>query len=647
MRKFTVLTALCILIAGCLQGRPAGAQSPSEDLRWKATLGIEHYNSLPAARNTLWIVTAGLLHADQFAKLETLMAEIEASKMSYGDFRSPLQHLYFGFAGDDPGNEVVQDYYFERWIEHSPQSKYAHLAQASARSQMVFDDLNWQTFEQRQQLISTASKAIASLNKAAQIPKVTDDPEYWESRMKVALVMGAPAETVEKLLQEVVARDPQRWSAYYLRLLREAPRFGGNVADYLKTLDRLTSDYGPEVYPVCVWSVLSTSGFNDLAFRQIGFDWDRIEKGFDALNKRSPYSGPLLNYRARLALASGQDEKARDYLDNLGDNLSLEIFIGEGVKLKVESLLAGRPRTVRPELLLPTGPEKAIVEAVPDFRISKFIAEIDSLVADEHFRTLDRIPGGIRGNDAYLYAFYSRLLRSEGDRDQVQERWNRWSTISPGSFVANTMLARHLMKKGWEARGGGWAKDVTPEAWKTFQENLNRAAPYLEAPGDAAGCQARINLAIGRGEPPEEVDKWVARAKEIDPESTLALGAKCTYLMPRWHGTPQKLEAFLTQIMAERGDAVLPPVLSYSGNYNILFEELPTSLLERGFAAEPPPDLKGGVAMLEAEFERGRGDRKKTLEALKIVEEQDAVYSWAVSRFPVWKKWAQGQDVLK
>jgi hypothetical protein len=76
----------------------------------------------------------------------------------------------------------------------------------------------------------------------------------------------------------------------------------------------------------------------------------------------------------------------------------------------------------------------------------------------------------------------------------------QWAREHPDSALAHILHAEALLGHAWSYRGGGYAKDVPPEAWKDFQAYLQQALVYLKEHADVALTDSsahRMLLRIG------------------------------------------------------------------------------------------------------------------------------------------------------
>ena len=647
MRFFLLAALLFLFSPGCALRSPTRAEL--EEVRVNAALGTQSYTSLESARRTLGFVGSSLLRHERFEELEALLADYEQSDISFGDLTSPSQYLYGSFIENYIGEREDLEYFLSRWKEHSPSSKYPTLILASVRSQLLKNQSHWHNMDERQILGLRAAHAHLALHAASQHKGVLESPQYWESRLKVGLITGASPESMDLLLSEVVSREPERWTAYALRAYRQAPRFtGGNLVQYLQEVDRLTEQYGVEVYAACAWFFYEESGYKVAALREVGFDWQKIQAGFEALIQRYPDSRVLPGYYAHLAMMLERPD-TRDYLLDLGDNLDPSSFGNHDLRRRVDETMGREPSPglVR-RATIPVGPERALLESVPWFKAVKLRRDVASLLTEEKFETLEQVASAVRGQDGPTLAFYLACLE-DGPRfgaPPVERSLELWSEAIPDSGTVNTLNGALLVTQAWNARGGGWGRDVSDEAWKEFRRLLDQAAQVLEKPHDVYACKMRITTAMGRGESLSEVDRQVALAREFDPDSVLALSAKAVYLLPRWKGSKQLLTRFFEEEMERLGDAALPLIIEHSGYRDAMIEDLPGALIQRGLDADPGDSFqtRSATADLRVVVAKAGGDRRHALEALNEIEELQTDYTWAQGDFELWKSWAKGAE---
>jgi hypothetical protein len=166
-----------------------------------------------------------------------------------------------------------------------------------------------------------------------------------------------------------------------------------------------------------------------------------------------------------------------------------------------------------------------------------------------------------------------------------------------------TLKGSTHIKAGWDARGGGWARDVTPQGWQGLRQQLQAARAALEVAWRtepdgrwaawAALAMLRVELADSRGR--DEMEAWYRRALKTEPDGLRACRAKLLWLHPSWHGSPEELIAFGRELIAQHAGGKPPgrlPAVAVQVHWNLAHtwsgrNELS---LSRAYFAQAPPD---------------------------------------------------------
>jgi hypothetical protein len=126
----------------------------------------------------------------------------------------------------------------------------------------------------------------------------------------------------------------------------------------------------------------------------------------------------------------------------------------------------------------------------------------------------------------------------------------------------------------WNARGGGYADSVTPEAWKVFNERLSEAQRLLQDAWTTDPSEPRIaiqmlEVAVGLNFKRAEMEKWFQRAMALNPNSHDAVAGKLRYLQPQWHGSAEEMVRFGQECVAAKEWGGRVPVLLYDAHLKI------------------------------------------------------------------------------
>jgi tetratricopeptide (TPR) repeat protein len=144
------------------------------------------------------------------------------------------------------------------------------------------------------------------------------------------------------------------------------------------------------------------------------------------------------------------------------------------------------------------------------------------------------------------------------------------------------------VRAAWRARGSGWADTVDPVAWPEFKAGLRLARADLEEaaarqPADPNAAAELIVVATGEGAPRDEMERWFEAAVRADAVAIRAYRAKLTHLLPKWHGTAEEAERFVSEC-----ERTAPPGSSvYTVRLDLLVEQAARSGDGKAFWARP------------------------------------------------------------
>ena len=126
----------------------------------------------------------------------------------------------------------------------------------------------------------------------------------------------------------------------------------------------------------------------------------------------------------------------------------------------------------------------------------------------------------------------------------------RW----PAEGFPYLIKATFYLDYAWEARGTGWARDVSEAARRLFidrldivEEALNKAWKYDQSIAETPMAGLRLELGQGKGR--ERMEMWYKRALAFPQNHSEAIRQKLWYLEPRWYGSEEECLAFAREIM--------------------------------------------------------------------------------------------------
>lgn len=185
-------------------------------------------------------------------------------------------------------------------------------------------------------------------------------------------------------------------------------------------------------------------------------------------------------------------------------------------------------------------------------------AGVKQLLDLEQFDRLDAMADDLRATKARfkwgkwkLRRFYDALIFVQEDlsMEQKLQLYEKWSTARPGSITARVAAGYLLVNSAENARGTGYAKDVSDENMKLYEERLAKARVVLEeAEKLPAKCPTLYNVMLrvahGQGWGRQEYEDLFKKAVALEPLYTDFYESKAYYLLPQWYGSAGEWEKF-------------------------------------------------------------------------------------------------------
>ncbi|WP_254507114.1 hypothetical protein [Anatilimnocola floriformis] len=150
-----------------------------------------------------------------------------------------------------------------------------------------------------------------------------------------------------------------------------------------------------------------------------------------------------------------------------------------------------------------------------------------------------------------LFEVYERAMNTAfqgvypiNDRIALLKKWSDEKPEDPTPLI---LLARFLVMLGWDARGQGFAGQVTEGGGRKFIERLQEAAVHAKAaeklkPADPELYRILIEIGKGLGTAKrDDVMGWVRTASKIDPKYYPVYQTAAEFFLTRWHGEPDDI----------------------------------------------------------------------------------------------------------
>ena len=140
-----------------------------------------------------------------------------------------------------------------------------------------------------------------------------------------------------------------------------------------------------------------------------------------------------------------------------------------------------------------------------------------------------------------------------------------WLETYPESVHAKTAKGAVRIDRAWDARGGGWAREVPRRAWEVFHRRLGEAKELLESAAEGSTspvpCGLLVEVSMGLGLGLEESRAYFDRAAALEPLAADAALAMLTQLFPKWGGSWPEAVRFVEELEAAHPSAALPAYL--------------------------------------------------------------------------------------
>ncbi|MBC5765161.1 DUF4034 domain-containing protein [Ramlibacter albus] len=162
--------------------------------------------------------------------------------------------------------------------------------------------------------------------------------------------------------------------------------------------------------------------------------------------------------------------------------------------------------------------------------------------------------------NAVIYQFYRRAMHAPGSTPAEVQRVQNWAAKRPTSLFAEFAALRLRYAMAWNTRGGRVASKTADEQMRAFQQQMSELeAAMYRASAELRGTPMWHQLLLALA--------GDARTQRADLASAFDTGVKLwptnydfhdvmlTRLVPRWGGSWEMVESFITHYAVQRKDA--------------------------------------------------------------------------------------------
>ena len=181
--------------------------------------------------------------------------------------------------------------------------------------------------------------------------------------------------------------------------------------------------------------------------------------------------------------------------------------------------------------------------------LKSYHKELD-LLADKYRKYEERTSSGVWKLSEFYSAFGPGIdARDTRQWDAYIANLEDWIQENPASPTPRIALAWTLVKRAWAHRTTLPAKHVKPEAWKAYEYYVSQAKNYLQqnkalTSQDPHWYKVMATIAMAEGWSLEKYLELIAEGTTRYPYYYEVYFAGANYLLPRWHGSFEKLDAF-------------------------------------------------------------------------------------------------------
>ena len=175
------------------------------------------------------------------------------------------------------------------------------------------------------------------------------------------------------------------------------------------------------------------------------------------------------------------------------------------------------------------------------------LSELDSIAS--RLRTEKRRYANGNWQLSYFYEALGEGWAGRWDFSQTKDQLEKWISQKPNSITPRIALARAYKVFAWQARGNGYANEVSEKSWVVFKENLHKAERILIEAKDLNTPDPDLYvtwLVVGRGleKSNEEMDSLFERGIAIEKNYWLLYTTRALAIAPIWGGQQGQFEAF-------------------------------------------------------------------------------------------------------
>lgn len=277
------------------------------------------------------------------------------------------------------------------------------------------------------------------------------------------------------------------------------------------------------------------------ALELYGYRWETLKPQFESLIQAHPDDAELHRSFARWASDAGDQKVASQELARLGWQADAVLW-GDTSSPELKQLTSSA--SALPALTVGAEGSNLALDLAP---------QVIELIGLEKFELLDALAQQLRRSHPEL------LSELYAATEKVPlKRLQAWRDHRPGNHTAEVAVAQGLVRAAWNARGDGYASEVSAAGWVEFRAKIKVATDLARQAasarlGDAKLFELLITLEMAGDGDAERAFRIASESARQSLRRDLALGAFALLILPRWHGQPGDLVRYADRLRQALG----------------------------------------------------------------------------------------------
>lgn len=337
MRRTLICLLLPLLVVSCSKKATNAAGSQSQNQNATPAAGLPFTVTVVETSETKEISAitnqvAALFADKKYDDLDALAKKLRDSKEAYADGSWKLASVYQGLELPDEAPDAAWTARFSAlrdWIKSKPESITARVAMArelvdfgwKARGTDYANkvsEASWKLFFQR------LNEAVTTLTSAKTLKEQC--PVWWSVLLQSELGLQVKRAQYDATFAAATKAWPDYAPFYFKRANYLLPRWNGTEGEWEKDLansaDKVGGEEGDILYARVVWDMHQFI-YSTNIFKEYQLSWNRVNTGFEAIEKHFPGSLAVKNEAARLAVLARDKAAATKYFDQTAGQVDL------------------------------------------------------------------------------------------------------------------------------------------------------------------------------------------------------------------------------------------------------------------------------------------------------------------------------------